>query len=626
MTKNITATDSAFSLLVQEKNLRKCQRLGYQALRNHFSQSNSERIVLIQLPTGTGKSVLLGVAPFGLATGKTLIVTPNLKLVRQIKEDLDLQEINNKYEALELFSRADLSKLKSELYLLVLDNTANSGDVVDNQILVANFQQLYDLDKWFLDSKDVIDLVIIDEAHHQAADTYQNLINYFPKAKVVGLTGTPFRTDGKQLEGKRIYKYSYEDAINDGVIRNFSHHDVMPHEVRLDFQDSTKKHYSLDQILDLSEETWFQKKVSLSEDCCDSIAAKAFEKLQQLRKDFPNEQHQIIASAMTIRHAREQVKNAFQKLGLKVGLVSSAAEEQKTNEQVFDQLKANKLDVIINVGMLGEGFDHKNLGVAAIFRPYKSLNPYIQFIGRVIRKNGATQRAYLVSHAGLNQVSRFKEFKLFDNDEQAYLQGKLFSDHAACTDKPFVDESPVVKEDNSLFLESKLHEVGSNQIETQHDFVNQQALESLVEQIKQLNPESTDLLASLLSSQAPDLIKSFQKSNIHPTNKRKAARSKLFESSKSLTMDIARELDLKQPMKTRTFNPLYNDFKWITQRVNKKIKEMMVTSGVPSERTGNRRLLRNEDYLAIDEQGVLLRVKQDCLAHFKNALAKKTNS
>ena len=51
-------------------------------------------------------------------------------------------------------------------------------------------------------------------------------------------------------------------------------------------------------------------------------------------------------------------------------------------EQVLADLRSGKLDCIVQVQMLGEGFDHPPLSVAAIFRPFASLSPYIQFVGR----------------------------------------------------------------------------------------------------------------------------------------------------------------------------------------------------------------------------------------------------
>ena len=55
--------------------------------------------------------------------------------------------------------------------------------------------------------------------------------------------------------------------------------------------------------------------------------------------------------------------------------------------RLLRDLREGLLDVIVQVQMLGEGFDHPPLSVAAIFRPYRSLSPYIQFVGRVMRVN-----------------------------------------------------------------------------------------------------------------------------------------------------------------------------------------------------------------------------------------------
>ncbi len=214
---------------------------------------------------------------------------------------------------------------------------------------------------------------------------------FFPQAKILSLTATPFRSDGKPLDGKVVYTYHFSDAIRNGYIRNIKVCDIAPESISLVglFNDKDGKEYSLEDILELKEEAWFRRGIALSQDCCDSIASKSFEKLLELRNSNPNDTHQIIAAAISKRHAREFVKPAFERLGLKVGLVST---DEKNNEHTIQKLKQGKIDVIVNIGMLGEGFDHKPLGVAAIFRPFASLNPYIQFLGRVIRENGSTKK------------------------------------------------------------------------------------------------------------------------------------------------------------------------------------------------------------------------------------------
>ncbi|MFB7121840.1 DEAD/DEAH box helicase family protein [Bacillus tropicus] len=51
------------------------------------------------------------------------------------------------------------------------------------------------------------DLIIIDEAHHSTARTWVETTQHFSKAKVVKVTGTPFRTDKEKIAGELVYKY-----------------------------------------------------------------------------------------------------------------------------------------------------------------------------------------------------------------------------------------------------------------------------------------------------------------------------------------------------------------------------------------------------------------------------------
>lgn len=606
-------SSNLFTTRIRKDQLRKCQKEAYDKVIAHYNSKEAERHVLLQLPTGTGKSVIAGIVPFGLAKGKVLIIAPGLRLLEQLVKDLDLRKETNVYEGLHLLDDLDLKRLKNELFLLELSSDANAGDVLDNRFIVTNFHKLQDVRAWFGECKEDIDLIIIDEAHHQNASTYQEVIKYFSSAKIVGLTGTPFRSDGQRVEGKRIYRYSYEDAIKDKVIRNFHHHDVTPEEVELEFEDESLKRYSLQEILDMSEDSWFQKQISTSDDCCYSIALKAKEKLLELRKNYPKESHQIIASAMSVRHGREEVQNAFKKVGLKVGIVSSHKEESGKNKQVFEKLEKGLIDVIINVGMLGEGFDHKPLGVAAIFRPYKSLNPYIQFVGRAIRRNGKTPYSYIVSHAGLNQVSRFREFKMFDNDEQEFLKRRLFSNPSnASSEELFLD----VSSESSFESESaEVHESGEL-IEIGHSFVQMEKIDDIIQQINGLTAEEVAILRTKLNSN-PDTLSKAAKLIPHPTDKRKASRTNLNESAKSIATDICKELGLDKPHHSRTLNRRFTDFAWILKRVNKYITDQCILAEIPEERAKSRAKLRNEDFERIEKNDVIRKAKEMSIAWFK---------
>jgi hypothetical protein len=106
---------------------------------------------------------------------------------------------------------------------------------------------------------------------------------------------------------------------------------------------------------------------------------------------------------------------------------------EEEREVVLNALRSNRLDCIVQVQMLGEGFDHPRLGVAAIFRPYRSLSAYIQFIGRIMRVNfeGDTQHVdnegFIISHVGLNNDARWNDFREIELADQQMFHELLAS-------------------------------------------------------------------------------------------------------------------------------------------------------------------------------------------------------
>ncbi|PJN92740.1 hypothetical protein CNY89_27075, partial [Amaricoccus sp. HAR-UPW-R2A-40] len=52
-------------------------------------------------------------------------------------------------------------------------------------------------------------MIIIDEAHHSAAASWQRVIERFNQAKVILLTATPFRSDRQELDGELVFRYPF---------------------------------------------------------------------------------------------------------------------------------------------------------------------------------------------------------------------------------------------------------------------------------------------------------------------------------------------------------------------------------------------------------------------------------
>ncbi|ODR06854.1 hypothetical protein BHQ21_10700 [Mycobacterium sherrisii] len=413
--------DDAEAKLNGNPQLREPQKEAHQAAVEHFGRQDTPAI--IQLPVGCGKTGVAAILPFGLSHKRTLIIAPNTTIREGLYADLNIANAScfwKKAGVLDSFTSGPFTAL-------VDGPRANMDDCVNSHIVVANIQQLASsADRWLSQfPHDFFDLVIIDEGHHVAAESWQRVVRAFPQAHFVSLTATPFRADNKDLLGELIYRYPFSRAMLNGYVKHIVSASAHPAEITFTARGETDT-YTLEQILELKEEAWFRRGVALSNECNRHIAEKAVEKLQSLRAatGFP---HQIAAAAMSIDHA-DQVRAIFQEMNLQAETIhSDLLQERKA--AVLAKLRNSQIDAIVQVAMLGEGFDHPPLSVAAIFRPYRSLSPYIQFVGRVMRTvdlndpNSPNNQGFVVSHVGLNNEEQWDEFRELDTQDQQIIRG-----------------------------------------------------------------------------------------------------------------------------------------------------------------------------------------------------------
>lgn len=401
-------------------NLREPQREAYVRAYEFFTSGGQKAI--IQLPVGCGKSGLASILPFGIARGRVLIITPNLTIKDELQKTLD---ITNRQRC--FWRRMQILKDRDMIagpYVCTLE-TGNLSVCEQSHIIVTNIQQLAaNAEKWLNQfPPDFFDLLIIDEAHHGAASSWKLVFSRFPNAKVVNLTATPFRSDRQELEGELIYRYPFKSASIKGYIKKLKASYVAPAELTFTVE-GTSRTFSLEEVLAMKEEEWFSRGVALSDPCNVSIVDNSLEKLEQLR--VSGTKHQIIAVACSINHG-QRIRSLYEERGYRTEVIHSKLNPEK-QEEIIRDLKNGSLDCIVQVQMLGEGFDHPKLSIAAIFRPFRSLAPYIQFVGRILRvvvQNDPTHPdnyGHIVTHVGLNLDEQLKKFKQFENDDQAFWE------------------------------------------------------------------------------------------------------------------------------------------------------------------------------------------------------------
>ena len=408
--------------------LRDPQREAHAATLAHFACS--KEAALLQLPVGCGKSGLIALLPFGLARGRALVISPNITIRDSLYADLDITDRRNCFWR----KRSVLSPetMLAGPHIAVLDGKdANIHDCEKSHIVLTNIQQLASsADRWLSNFEDdFFDLILVDEGHHSAAKSWEKVFDRFPNAKVVNLTATPYRADDKEIAGKLVYRYLFKRAMVKGYIKRLQALYVAPSELTFTYEGDTKTH-SFDDVLQLKEEEWFSRGVALSPACNEDIVTASLDRLEQLRQT--GTRHQVVAVAMQISHARD-IRSLYAERGYKAETIHSkmAAEDR---DEVLRKLKAGLIDVIVQVQMLGEGFDHPQLSVAAIFRPFRSLAPYLQFVGRAMRvvvqndPRHPDNYGYIVTHAGMNLDTLLTGFREIEREDQQFLASLIQGD------------------------------------------------------------------------------------------------------------------------------------------------------------------------------------------------------
>jgi DNA repair protein RadD len=535
-------------------NLRQPQAEAYEAARRHFAHSKNHAI--IQLPVGCGKTGTISLLPFRISEGRMLVVAPNLEIRRNLLSSLD-------YTRPESFlrKRSVLSNGTGPT-CAVLDEDANLHDCDNAAIVVTNIQQLVagKAEKWLGQfSPNFFDLVVLDEGHHNVAPTWKHAIDHFADAKIASFTATPFRADGQRVEGQRIYRFPIASAIKAGYVKDVASHRLEPLELTFTYRGEERRH-GLEEVLKLKEEYWFSKGVALAPECNRSIVDHSIQCLEILRSGSATK-HQIIAVACSIDHAKA-ISALYEERNYRAGVLHSNLAEEDA-DRIRMQLREGILDVVVQVMMLAEGADYPSLSVAAIFRPYRHLVPYVQFVGRIMRvitensPGHADNRGFVVSHIGLNVDRWWDELKSLDEDDQKFFEGLAVPQDTfmisgptdlgsppMLTDKrrKFRPEMVVLEETIAHYVqESFLPEDATAVVD---DLINAMALRGV--DISSLGMTRGELEEKLKSTSPIETEKKgkVQEQPVQPQRARQVARQRLDERTRAGSKQLLNELRL----------------------------------------------------------------------------------
>ena len=213
---------------LSSKGLRACQYEAITQLEQSFRIG--ENRALMVLATGAGKTYTACLAAY-----RMLAFTP-------MKRILFLVDRNNLGKQAETeFGTFRLTENGDPFNTIFTVNRLKSSSVpTDSNVVISTIQRLFSLlkgdeitdndeDDEEIEDKEIIlpenpnlpsdffDMIIIDECHRSIYGNWQKVLNYFSKAKLIGLTATPVPETKAFFNGNIIVNYTLEKSIVDGV-------------------------------------------------------------------------------------------------------------------------------------------------------------------------------------------------------------------------------------------------------------------------------------------------------------------------------------------------------------------------------------------------------------------------
>lgn len=386
-----------------------------------FDAWNKYDAVMLQMPTGTGKTYLF-----------TSIVNDLLASYKERHQDIHILIVAHRMELLDQISATLLRFGIAHGFI-----QGNREQHLWKRVQVASIMSLLTEKNYYNTLRLKFDYIIIDEAHHSLADTYTELFKMFPNAKKLGVTATPCRLNHASflsLYQTLIVSPQISWFINKHLLADFDYVSIKP--------DS-----EIQRLVDCSE-------VSQTGDFSNMDLDHTFNnqrirsKLYESYKRFADGRKGIIY-AINKLHAT-QIAELYTKHG--VNAVAIDCDTPKDDRQnLIEQFKAGIIKVLVNVDIFTEGFDCPDVSFIQLARPTRSLALYLQQVGRGLRVVQGKEKTIIIDNVGL-----YNYFGLPDANRkwQYHFTGHNNVEHISYRGK---DSVSFLKSDYR-FDESKLNE------------------------------------------------------------------------------------------------------------------------------------------------------------------------
>jgi len=342
----------------------------YAALAHATRSSDPATIVM---PTGTGKTETMLVLNAHQRFERLLVIVPT---------DALREQIAGKFETFGVLKHQDCVDPAAVFPVVIrlshipttladVDQVFDSANVVVTTMQIAGRAEALIQERMAARAS----ALFIDEAHHIGAPTWARFRSLFvdrdPPLPIIQFTATPFREDGRRVDGEFIYTYPLKKAQAEGYFKPIRFAAV----------------FGLDQS-----------------DADQAIAEKLGEVLETDLNAGLN--HLAIARCQTIDRAKalHQLYSAmFPKFHPVIVHGQQATRERQANLAAFQRFESR---IIVCVDMLGEGFDLPELKIAGLHDPHKSIAATIQFVGRITRQDPTLGDATVIANTGIDDIDR----------------------------------------------------------------------------------------------------------------------------------------------------------------------------------------------------------------------------
>jgi DNA repair protein RadD len=226
-------------------------------------------------------------------------------------------------------------------------------------------------------------LIIVDEAHRARADEYLKALAHYPDAKVVGLTATPWRADGKGLGEKLFESLVVAELPSRLVAAGF-----LVKAVGFSYEFPDLSNVETKGKAGDYEEGELGRAMNTSR-----LVGGIVEKYQQHAGG-----KRAVVFACTIEHSQSVVAE-FRAAGIAAEHIDGKTPKLE-REAILRRVASGETLVVSNVGILTEGWDLPAVEVCVLARPTKSVALFLQMIGRVLRPAPGKDRARIHDHTG----------------------------------------------------------------------------------------------------------------------------------------------------------------------------------------------------------------------------------